>query len=279
MTTLQLLAGPVPVRTVGPAASHRPPVVFVHGLLVNAELWTPVADRLAAQGLRSYAPTLPLGSHAVPMKPGADLSPRGVARIVLELLDRLDLTDVTLVGNDTGGAICQFLVDMDDSRIGRLVLTNCDTFENFPPAPFNLVVAAARRPGLGRALMAPMHFRVFRNSALGFGLLFHGRPDADLTSRWLAPYRADAGVRHDTATLCRGIRPADLVETSTRLGAFTRPVHLVWGDADRLFRLEHAERLAAVFPNATITRIPGGKTFVPIEHPDEVAAAITAVRL
>src|SRR5262252_7566957 len=96
-TAVDLPQGKLAYRAAGPASSSRPPVVFVHGLLVDARLWEPVAMRLAADGIRSYAPTLPLGSHQRPMNADADLSPTGVARIVLDFIRALDLSDVTIV--------------------------------------------------------------------------------------------------------------------------------------------------------------------------------------
>src|SRR6266487_5487234 len=119
-----------------------PTLVFLHGLLANSLLWSRVIPRLSGQ-FRCIAPDLPLGAHSHPMQPDADLSPPGVAQLVADFLEALDLHDVTLVGNDTGGALCQFVLDTDASRIGRLVLTNCDAFEKFPPAPFGALVALA----------------------------------------------------------------------------------------------------------------------------------------
>ena len=135
MPTVDLPQGRVNYRVAGPPDSTLPPVVFVHGILVDGELWTGVADALAARGIRSYAPDLPLGAHEIAMNPDADMSPRGVARLVLAFIDALGLTDVTLVGNDTGGALCQFVLDTDASRVGRLVLTTCDAFDQVPPPP------------------------------------------------------------------------------------------------------------------------------------------------
>ena len=124
--SIELTAGTVHYRESGPADGR--PVVFVHGFLVDHGLWSDVPERLAAKGFHTFAPTWPLGSHPTPMRPDAELSPRHVARVVLDFLARLDLQDVVLVGNDTGGAVCQFLLDEDASRIGSLVLTNCDAF-------------------------------------------------------------------------------------------------------------------------------------------------------
>lgn len=276
MPTIDIPHGRVSYRVAGPPDSSAPPVVFLHGLLVNGELWTGVADALAGHGIRSYAPDLPLGAHPIALAAGADLTPRGVARLVLDFLEALELTDVTLVGNDTGGALCQFVIDLDDARIGRLVLTNCDAFDKFPPPPFGLLVKAGRRPGRLRALMATMRPTWARHSVLGFGPLVAKPLDAALTRRWIAPVLSDAGVRRDTAAFMRGIRPADLLDVSTRLGSFTKPVLVLWGAADRFFKIDFAHRLVAAFPDARLVEVEAGRTFLPLDEPQRVADEIRA---
>jgi pimeloyl-ACP methyl ester carboxylesterase len=211
------------------------------------------------------------------MNADADLSPRAVATVVLDFMAALDLTDVTLVGNDTGGAICQFLLDTDHSRIGRLVLTNCDAFDNFPPKPFDLLFKVGRSRAMLKVLLASMRPTFLRHSALGFGLLLNGKPDAAVTRSWIEPCASDRLIRRDTAKVMKAIKPADLLDVSTRLSNFSKPVQLVWGDADRMFKISFAERLADAFPDATLTRVPGGRTFIPLEEPEQVASAIAAM--
>jgi pimeloyl-ACP methyl ester carboxylesterase len=276
MPTIDLAQGRINYRVAGPANGGKPPVVFLHGLLVNGELWTGVADALAAQGVRSYAPDLPLGAHSIALNAGADLSPRGVARLVLGFIEALGLEDVTLVGNDTGGALAQFVIDTDAARIGRLVLTNCDAFDQFPPPPFDSLVKAGAAPGRLHVLIAMMQPTWLRHSRLGFGPLTAGPLDAALTRRWIAPLLADAGVRRDTARFMRAIAPADLLDVSTRLGRFAKPVLLVWGAADRFFKLDFGRRLAAAFPDVRLVEIEDGRTFVPLDEPERLAREILA---
>ena len=171
MPTIDLPHGTVHYRVAGPDKAEAAPVVFVHGFLVNATLWTGTADALAVAGVRSYAADWPLGSHTIALGADVDQSPRGVARQITAFIEALELDNVTLVGNDTGGAICQFLLDGDASRIGRVVLTNCDAFTNFPPAPFGQLFRAFRSPRAIRVLMAPMRATAVRHSPAGFGLL------------------------------------------------------------------------------------------------------------
>jgi len=271
---VELAAGTVTYRAAGPADSAFPPVVFVHGLLVDAQLWTAVADLLAERGIRSYAPTWPLGAHPLAMHPDADLSPRGQAAIIHDFLAALELTDVTLVGNDTGGALCQFLIDTDHRRVGRLVLTNCDAFDVFPPPEFAGLLRWGRYPWLLKPVAAALRNSALRHGPRGFGLVFTGEPDAAVTRSWIEPLYRDGGVRRDAAKLMGAIRAADLLDVSTRLGLFPKPVHLVWGDADRFFPLAFAQQLAAAFPNTTLTTVEGGRTFVPMDFPGPVADAI-----
>lgn len=263
-------------RVLGPEDSPYPPVLFVHGILVNHKLWVNVAEELARKGFRCILPDWPLGSHTIPAGDGADLSPRGVARIIRDLIVALDLSDVTLVGNDTGGGLCQLVVDAYPDVVGRLVLTNCDAFDKFPPFPFNAVFALLRGPISIKTLMASMGPRVVRHSALGFGLLVSD-PDPDVTAAWLAACRSDARICRDLAKLLRNVAATDLTDVAARLPQFTKPVMLVWGQADRCFTPSLGRKLAAQFPNASMVEVPGAKTFVALDNPAAVVGAIEKI--
>lgn len=280
MPTIELPNATLNYHVAGPSDAAAPPVVFIHPILTDGSLWLPVADRLAAHGVRSYAPDWPLGSHRIPLPAVADQSPRGVARLVLAFLEALDLTDVTLVGNDTGGAICQFLLDpqldADTSRVGRVVLANCDAFDQFPPFPFTLLFPLLRNEGRARLLAGQMRARPLRQSWLGFGLLAKNLP-ADLTRAWIEPVRTDAGVRRDTVRLLRNLRPADLLDVSTRLTDVKIPVTVVWGMADRAFRPSLGRRLHEAFADAELVRVDGARTLLALDAPDQLTDAILAI--
>jgi pimeloyl-ACP methyl ester carboxylesterase len=272
MPIVDLPQGRVQYRLAGPDNSAGPPVVFVHGLLVNCELWTGVADELARRGVRSYALDLPLGSHSLALQPDADLSPRGVARLILAFLEALGLDDVILVGNDTGTALCQFVIDTDDTRIGRLVLTDGDVFDQFPPPSLAPVLKIASRSAGVYALMSIMRPAWIRQRVQGQNV---SKPlDPALTRRWITPALVDRGVRRDTAKFLRGIDTAELLEVSKRLGRFTKPVVLLWGDGDRFFPIDLAHRLRDAFPDARLVEIPGGRLFFPLDEPQLVANEI-----
>jgi pimeloyl-ACP methyl ester carboxylesterase len=261
-------------RVLGPADSAAPPVLFVHGILVDSRLWDRVAEDLARQGFRCYLPNWPLGSHTIPVNDPGALSPGGVATMIRDFIVALGLSDVTLVGSDTGGGLCQLVIDAYPDHIGRLVLTNCDAFDKFPPFPFTLVFALLRGPISIKLLFEQMRIKALRHSPFGFGLLF--RPDPQLTAAWLEPGRTDARIRRDLATLLRNVAKTDLTDVSTRLGRFTKPVTIVWGQRDRAFTPALGRRLAALFPNASLIEVLDARTFVSLDDPRAVIGAVAA---
>ena len=219
----------------------------------------------------------PLGSHRTPMNAEADLSPIGVARMINEVLDALGLTDVTLVGNDTGGALCQLLLADDASRIGRLVLTNCDAFENFPPKAFVPLFHVAKHPALTKAMLAPTRLRAIRHSPLAYGLLLRAPRDAEMTRRWIAPSLGDRAIRDDIARFARAFDGKALVAIAPALREFAGPTRIVWGTSDRCFTLSSARRLADAFADARLIEVPEATTFVSIDAPDAVTAASSTI--
>jgi pimeloyl-ACP methyl ester carboxylesterase len=272
--SVELSHGVVNFRVAGPADSAAPPVLFVHPFLMDGSLWSGVADLLAAQGIRSYAPDWPLGSHRTPMKPGTDQSPRGVANQILLFIEALDLHDVTLVGGDTGGALCQFLLDTDPSRIGRVVLTNCDAFDTFPPFPFNVMFSLLKGEIRMKINLQPMRWRAFRHSPMGLGLLAN-KLDSAQTRAWIEPSLENKAIRKDAVEFLRAAKRKDLLDVSTRLDRFAGPVTIVWGTADRAFTTKLGRRLQHAFGNARFVEVPKARTLVSLDAPEQLADAIT----
>jgi len=276
MPQLALRQATIEYQEFGPKDSPHPPVLFVHGILVDGRLWREVADGLARRGFRCIVPTWPLGSHTIPVNDATALSLPGVAEMVNDALVALDLADVTLVGSDTGGGICQLVVDAHPDRIGRLVLTNCDAFDKCPPFPFDVAFRALRGPVSIKALAQPLRWGALRHSILGFGLLLN-KPDPELTSAWLQPCLNDSRVCRDLAALARRVSNFDLTDVATRLPRFTKPVTLVWGQLDRCFTPGLGRRLAGLFSNVKLIEVPDAKTFVAVDHPEAVIDAIAAI--
>jgi pimeloyl-ACP methyl ester carboxylesterase len=275
MPQVRLEQATIEYRVLGPDDSSHPPVLFIHGILVDHRLWLKVAEELARNGFRCVLPDLPLGSHSIPVDRSVPLTPVTVAELIHEFIVELDLQDVTLVGNDTGGGLCQLLIDAHPDDVGRLVLTNCDAFEKFPPFPFNLVFALMRGPRSIKALAGPMRIPAIRNSPLGFGLLLER--DDELTASWIEPMLSDPRIAQNLATLLRAVGAMDLNDVATRLPRFTKPVTIVWGMADRCFTPALGRRLAALFPNATMVEVPGARTFVARDEPAAVVDAISTI--
>jgi pimeloyl-ACP methyl ester carboxylesterase len=269
MPELKLSQGTVHYRDEG----SGPVVVLIHGLLVDGQVWGPAVARLSAHA-RCIVPDLPLGSHRTPMTPGADLSPPGLARLISELIERLELTDVTLVGNDTGGALCQLVVTNHPQQISRLVLVNCDAFEHFPPPAFKLVVRGLGRvPGAITALGQLGRLRSMRRLTLAIAPLTVNPIADELVRDWIAPLR-DRGVRRDLRKVLLGIAPEHTLAAAEQLRSFDRPALIVWGMADRFFPFADAERLAAALPHASIERVENARTFVQLDAPDRLAQLI-----
>lgn len=277
MPTIDLPIGPVDYRDLGSQAAGAPVAVFVHGFLVNATVWDPVAEQLAADGFRCILPDWPLGAHRRPVNPDADLSPTAVAGAVTGLLDALDLHDVVLVGSDTGGGLCQLALRDDTHRVSGLVLTNCDGFEQFPPRFFVPLFILARSRLAVWMLAQQTRLRAVRHSPLAFGpLLNHPRP-ASLTRGWIQPLLDSAAIRHDVTRFARGMQRTELLSAATWLGNFDGQVRLVWGTRDKHFTIELGRRLAGAFRRAQLDEVPDATTFVSIDRPAAVVSAIRDV--
>ncbi len=270
--TIELSAGTVEYQDTG---GDGPVLVLLHGLLMDASLWDGVIADLAADH-RCIAPTLPLGAHTSPVQPGTDLSLPGITRLVAEFLEKLDLTDVTVVGNDTGGALVQLLAGDGDARVGRIVLASCDAFDNFPPGLTGRTVVLTGKlpPALFGAFMQQLRLKPVRRLPFTFGWLTK-RGDA-ATARWLKPVFRQAGIRRDAVRVLRAMG-ADrklMVSAATALATFDRPALVVWAEQDRVMPPEHGRRLAELLPQGKLVEIPDSYTLLPLDQPAALAHAI-----
>ncbi len=256
-------------------AGDGPNIVFVHGIWVGGPLWDDVTERLI--GMRCIVPTWPLGAHADPA-PAADLSARATARRIPAFLEALDLHDVTLVGNDTGGGLCLAALATGHPglrSIGRLVLTNCDSYEHFPPKGFDKMVTITRRSSaIGSALLR------FFASSIGQRMFLKSvctAPPSGTRARAIfGDFPNSAAARKDALRVTQSLEPSVTLDAVDALRSFPKPVLLAWGAADKLFPLDHARRLQADFPDARLEVIDRASTFVMLDQPDELAAKITA---
>jgi len=270
LARIMIDAGAIHYRECG----DGPTVVFVHGAFVNGDLWRRVVPLLSEQH-RCIVPDWPLGSHPEPMSPDADLSPDGLARIVAEFLEAAELEDVTLVGNDTGGAVCQIVAAWHGERVGRLVLLPCDAFENFPPPMFRYLKPLARSRAAtflyaqgGRipgALWLP----------IAFGWVSKRRWPPQISTSYSKPIRKGA-IRRDVRKMLRGLDPKHTMAAAAQLRHFERPALLIWAREDRFFPFSDGERLASTLPDAELVAVEDSWTYVAEDQPEVLGAALTA---
>jgi len=249
-------------------------ILFVHGVYVTGAVWNDVVAELG-DGFRCVAPTWPLGAHSTPTD-GADLGAEAAARRIVHFMEVLDLTDVTVVANDTGGGlVLASLGDptLDASRIARLVLTNCDSYEHFPPGSFAQIVKVCRfSPVVGGGIL--------RLLATGLGQSFFLKavskhpPTSERQREIFGAFASSGAARRDAVTVTGSLEPALTLRAAPAIEAFDRPVILPWGTDDKLFPLDHARRLRDAFPHATLIEIPDSSAFVMLDAPGRLAEAI-----
>ncbi|MFT3863491.1 MAG: alpha/beta hydrolase [Solirubrobacterales bacterium] len=245
-----------------------PPIVFVHGYLVDGRLWDGVATALADHH-RCVLPDLPFGAHRVAMPPDATLDPPGLAKIVDDLIAALDLEDVTLVGNDSGGAISQVLVSRHPARVTRLALTNCDTHENFPPGIFKAMPPIAKLPGGMRAMSLPLRIPAVQRR--GFAPFSKRGVPAELVAEWTGAALSDPALMRDLAKITAGLDKRHTIAAAAALRGTRFPLLLAWAPGDRFFPIANAERLATEVGGAKLVEIPDSATFVPLDQPQVLA--------
>jgi pimeloyl-ACP methyl ester carboxylesterase len=250
------------------------PLLFVHGLAVNGDLWRNVVPTLSSR-YRCITPDLPLGSHELPVDSREALSPRGVARMLADMITRLELHDVTVVANDTGGAITQLLITEHPGVVSRVVLTPCDCFENFLPPAFKPLQLLGRSAAFWWLAGQALRMRPLLRTPFAFGMLMHGVPPRDVAESWLGPVRRSAAVRRDLATFVRRIDSRDTVAAGALLHEFAGPVLIAWADGGRGFPQSYGRRLAEAFgERARMVVVENSRTFVPEDQPAALATLI-----
>ena len=270
-SSIDVPGGRVSVRDSG---GEGPLVVFVHGALVDGRLWDAVWPAVAEAGYRCVLPDLPLGAHRIPLDTDADRSPLGQARRIAGLVRALGSERAILVGNDTGGALCQILTAHEPAVVDRLILTPADALEHFPPTAFRALPLLARSPRLLSLAFLPLS----RGPGMRMlaGLLAKRPIPEHLLRDWFAAMYSDHRVLQDLAGLVRPMKPSITLDAAERLRSFPRPVLLAWAPEDKFFPYSDAEKLANMIPDARLVPIHDSYTFTPIDQPHATADAITA---
>jgi len=269
MAELDLSAGVIEYEDSG---GPGPVLVLLGGLVMDSSVWDPVVEELRRDH-RCVVPTLPLGSHRRPMRPDADLTLAGFARLVSELLDRLDLRDVTLVQNDHAAALV--LAGERPPRVAGLVISSCEAFENYPPGlPGKNMRLMAMVPGGIFVAMQALRLRPLRRLPLALGWMSKRPLPDELVDRWLVPAQTQRGVRRDLRKYAASARRGQMLEVCERLRSFDRPALVVWTPEDRVQRPEHGRRLAELLPDARLVEIPDSYTLIMRDQPLAFAEAI-----
>lgn len=252
-----------------------PLVVLVHGAWMNSTQWDPVVELLTAD-FRCVRPVLPLGAHRRAMRPEADLSLRGQARIIADFLDALDLDDVTLVFNDWCAAQIM-IAEGWYGRVARMVLVSCETDDNYPPGlPGRVLDITGKTPGALAMAAQALRFRAFRQLPFTFGRMSHQAIPRDVAADWFGPARTNRDVRRDFQRYIRDTKNgrAALVAATPALEKFDTPVLVAWGADDVVMPLRCGRRLASTFPNNRFVEIPNARTLVPWDQPERLATEI-----
>src|SRR6266581_386715 len=269
MPELELTAGTIDYEDTG---GDGPVLVLLGGVSMDGSVWEPMVADLQRDH-RCIVPTLPLGSHRRPMRPDADLSLAGFGRIVAELLERLDLRDVTLVQNDHAAALV--LAGENPERVARLVISSCEAFENYPPGlPGKNMRVTAMLPGGIYVAMQAMRIRRLRRLPISLGWMSKRPLPDELVDRWLEPAQTNRRVRRDLRKYAAGSRRRDMREVCERLRSFARPVLVVWTPEDRVQRPAHGRRLAQLLSDARLVEIADSYTLIMRDQPQRFAGEI-----
>ncbi|MFD4433506.1 alpha/beta fold hydrolase [Nocardia sp. NPDC058497] len=271
MPTVELPAGRIHYREQG----DGPPVVLLHGLLMNHTVWDSVLDLLPT-GFRYVLPDLPLGAHPEPLRPGTDLSLRGLNQLIADFLTALDLTDVTLVHSDWGGALFLTAYGLD-KRVGRLIVLPCEAFDNFPPGlPGKTAILASILPGGVTLALRQLRIRWLRSNPLLFGWMAKFPLSDALVHGWTEPGLRDPGIRADVLAYMRsGYDKHTLIANTEALQQFPGEALILWSSAGKVMPRDHGRRLAALIPHARLVEIDDAYVLSMIDQPAAVAAAVT----
>ncbi len=243
-----------------------PVSLFVHGVGMNGYLWRNVIAGLQDER-RCIALDLPLHGHT-PAKPDQDFTLPGLAAVVEDFCDALDLHKIDLVGNDTGGAVCQVFATRCSRRLQSMVLTNCDTHDNLPPEEFQPTVDLAAAGEL-----APTAVQLAETPKLAREVVFASTyEDPEWLSdeevrAFLVPVVGTTEVARQFERMLISLRAEDLLAAEPALQRLSVPTLIVWGTADTFFALPWAYWLRDNIAGATgVVEMPGARLFFPDER-------------
>jgi pimeloyl-ACP methyl ester carboxylesterase len=265
---LDTSSGPIRVWLHGSRDDTGAPLLLLQGFMAGPDAWTETLRGLAPDR-RCITVDWPFGAHRQARNADADLSPPGVARLAVEVLDRLGIERAVLVGNDSGGVIAQLVAASAAQRVAALVLISCDAFEVFPPGNFRYLFRLAAVPGVVAAMARAMSVPAFATSRFGYGAVVDHQPERAL--EWVGPLASDPAIRRDLAKLMTGSSKSQTLSAAERFADFDGPAMVVWAENDRLFSRRLGQRLASAFPRGRFEVVADSATFIPLDQPTRLA--------
>ena len=272
MQTVEVPAGVIEYAETG----EGPPVVLLHGLVIDHTVWDRVLPLLPA-GFRYIRPVLPLGAHRLPMREDADLTLPGQVAILADLLDALDLHDATLVHSDWGGGL--FLTAQGrDQRVARMAVLPCEAFANFPPGlPGRMATLAVALPGGARLAARQMRVSWLRRLPILLGWMARDPLPDELVRGWTEPLLRNRGIVRDLLAYGRSSwNAATLVRDTEALSGFTGDALVLWSPDNKVMPPEHGRRLAELLPAGRLVEIPGAYVLSQLDEPTAVARELGA---
>jgi len=272
MMSVDVAAGTIEYRDEGDPAG--PPVVLLHGLLMNDSQWD-LALPLLPAGHRYLLPVLPFGGHRVPMRDDADLTMPGMVNVVADFLDALDLTNVDLVVTDWGGPL--FLTDIGrDKRVGGMIICPSEAFENFPPGlPGKVTWVATRSPLTVSIAMRMLAVGWLRRRYLVFGMMAKKPIPQPIVDHWFGNALQHSALRRDVIRYARSrFVKSELVRATASLARFDGDVLVLWS-RNPVMPDRHARRLADL-TNATLRYVDDAHVLIMLDQPEQTAREIGA---
>ncbi len=250
------------------------PILFIHGALSNADTWRKIIP-LISKTYRCIAIDLPIGGHALPVAHHVNVTPVGIAELLKEFITHLGIDTVTIVSNDTGGAYAQVFASLFPRKINKLIFSNCEVLDIFPPATFNYLTSAVKIPGFTFILSRVFMFKRMLKSDLVMGLLSLNITTDELYYLYLNNFIQDKRIRANFASAAKEWSPAYTLAAAEKLTDFTKPVLILWGNKDvKLFPLKMGEALKSIFRDATLIEINNSRTYIQEDQPEETSKQI-----
>lgn len=268
--TVSIPAGEIEIHEIGTGT----PLVCLHGALVSWQIWEPIARPLAERGYRVIMPSLPLGAHPTAMRPETDLTPPGLAKIIVDVIAALDLPSVTTISTDTATALTQLVLTLHPGVIDRAVMTSGDAFRYFFPPMFRPLQGLGYAPWLLPRVAKGMKSRKLRESPFALGWITKVGVSDETAVAWGGPIVRDRGVRRDAAKMLRGIKTRHTMRAAKALPDVTVPVMLVWGEIDKAFPITLARRLESLIPDCRVETVPDAACFVSLDNPEALVSLV-----